>query len=44
MFSVWLDVCLIMVPVVVCVWLRESVMTLSDRLCTADCVGPAAVA
>lgn len=28
----WLDVCLIMVLVVVCVWVRESVMTPSDRL------------
>lgn len=38
MLGDWLDVCLIMVLVVVCVWLRESVMILSDRLCTAECV------
>lgn len=32
----WVDVCLIMVLVVVCVWLRECAMTLSDSLCTAE--------
>lgn len=37
MFGKWMDVCLIMVLVVVCVWLRVCVMTLSDRLCTAEC-------
>jgi len=39
MLSDWVDVCLIMVLVVVCVWLSECVMTLSDRLCTAEHVG-----
>lgn len=39
MFSKWMDVCLIMVLVVVCVWLRVCGMTLSDRLCTAETVG-----
>lgn len=34
MLSDWVDVCLIMVLVVVCVWLSECVMTLSDR---AEC-------
>lgn len=43
MLSDWVDVCLIMVLVVMCVRLSESVMTLSDRLCTAECVGFAAI-
>ena len=36
--SNWFDVCVIMVLVVVCVCLSESVMTLSDRMCTAEYV------
>lgn len=32
MLSDWLDVCLIVVLVVVCVWVTESVMTPSDGL------------
>lgn len=43
MFSDRVDVCLIMVLVVLCVWLSETVVTLSDRLCTAECVGSVAV-
>lgn len=41
--SDWACVCLIMVLVVVCVWLSESVITLSDRLCRAECVGFVAI-
>lgn len=44
MLSNWVDVCLIMVLVVVCVWLNECVMTLSDRLCADERVGFVATA
>lgn len=36
--SDWVDVCLIMVLVVVCVWFSECVLTLSDSLYTVECL------